>query len=34
MFDIGATEILLIGVIGLIVLGPERLPVVARNVGF
>jgi Tat protein translocase TatB subunit len=33
MFDIGATEMLLIGVIGLIVLGPERLPVLARNVG-
>jgi sec-independent protein translocase protein TatB len=33
MFDIGFTEILLIGVISLVVLGPERLPVVARSIG-
>ncbi|MDP6969357.1 MAG: Sec-independent protein translocase protein TatB [Gammaproteobacteria bacterium] len=33
MFDVGFTEIVLIGIIGLIVLGPERLPVAARTVG-
>jgi len=33
MFDIGFWEISLIGVIALIVIGPERLPGVARNVG-
>ncbi len=32
MFDgIGFTELLLIGVIGLVVLGPERLPVAVRT---
>lgn len=34
MFDVGFWELLLVGVIALIVLGPERLPVVARKVGF
>lgn len=33
MFDIGFLELLVIGVLGLLVLGPERLPVAARNVG-
>lgn len=33
MFDIGFGELLLIGLIGLLVLGPERLPGVARTVG-
>ncbi len=33
MFDIGFWEIALIGVIALIVIGPEKLPSVARNVG-
>jgi sec-independent protein translocase protein TatB len=33
MFDIGFSELLLIGVVALIVLGPERLPKVARTVG-
>lgn len=33
MFDIGLLELLLIGVVGLLVIGPERLPAVARNVG-
>lgn len=33
MFDIGFWEITVLAVIGLIVLGPERLPVVARTVG-
>lgn len=32
MFDIGFSEILLVFVIGLIVLGPERLPVAVRTV--
>ena len=32
MFDIGFTELLLIGVISLLVLGPERLPKAARTV--
>ena len=33
MFDIGFSEILLVAVIALVVIGPERLPGVARNVG-
>lgn len=33
MFDIGFWELATLGVIGLIVLGPERLPVVARTMG-
>ena len=33
MFDIGFTELMLVGVIGLVILGPERLPVAARTVG-
>jgi sec-independent protein translocase protein TatB len=33
MFDIGFTELMVIGVIALIVIGPERLPRVARTVG-
>ena len=33
MFDIGVTEIFLIGVVALIVIGPERLPRVAKTVG-
>lgn len=33
MFDIGFAELLVIGVLGLIVLGPERLPKAARTVG-
>ena len=33
MFDIGFLELLLIGIISLIVLGPERLPKAARTVG-
>jgi len=33
MFDIGFSELVLIGVIALIVIGPERLPEVARTVG-
>jgi sec-independent protein translocase protein TatB len=33
MFDIGFTEVLLLAVISLLVLGPERLPRVARTLG-
>ena len=33
MFDIGFWELTVLGVIALIVLGPERLPVVARTLG-
>jgi sec-independent protein translocase protein TatB len=32
MFDIGFWELLLISIIGLVVLGPERLPVAIRTV--
>ena len=32
MFDIGFWELMLIAVMGLIVLGPERLPVAIRTV--
>lgn len=33
MFDIGFAELFLLSLIGLLVLGPERLPAVARTVG-
>ena len=33
MFDIGFTELLLAGLVGLIVLGPERLPGAVRTAG-
>jgi sec-independent protein translocase protein TatB len=33
MFDLGFWELLLIGTIALLVIGPERLPEVARTVG-
>jgi sec-independent protein translocase protein TatB len=33
MFDIGFSELFLIGVVALIVIGPERLPKVARTAG-
>jgi sec-independent protein translocase protein TatB len=33
MFDIGFSEILIIAVVALIVIGPERLPKVARTLG-
>ena len=33
MFDFGFTELLVIGVVALVVLGPERLPEVARTAG-
>lgn len=33
MFDIGFTELVVIGIVALIVIGPERLPKVARTAG-
>ncbi|WP_043769581.1 Sec-independent protein translocase protein TatB [Algiphilus aromaticivorans] len=33
MFDLGFWELLFVGVIALVVLGPERLPVAARTLG-
>jgi sec-independent protein translocase protein TatB len=33
MFDIGFSELMVIAVVALIVIGPERLPKVARTVG-
>lgn len=33
MFDISFTELLVVGVIALVVIGPERLPKVARTIG-
>jgi sec-independent protein translocase protein TatB len=33
MFDIGFSEIVLIGVVALVVIGPERLPKTARTLG-
>lgn len=33
MFDVGLSELLVIGLVGLIVIGPQRLPEVARAAG-
>ena len=33
MFDVGFAELFLLALIGLLVLGPERLPRVANNIG-
>ncbi len=33
MFDVGFSELIVIGVVALVVIGPERLPRVARTVG-
>lgn len=33
MFDVGFSELFVIGIVALIVIGPERLPRVARTVG-
>ena len=33
MFDIGFSELLVIGVVALIVIGPEKLPRMARTIG-
>lgn len=34
MFDIGFWELVLLGLVALLVLGPERLPAAARTAGF
>lgn len=33
MFDFGFSELVVIGAVGLVVLGPKRLPIVARQIG-
>lgn len=33
MFDIGFTELLMLAIIGMVVIGPERLPTAARSIG-
>lgn len=33
MFDIGFTELLMLAIIGMVVIGPERLPAAARSIG-
>src|SRR4051812_48588212 len=33
MFDVGFSELIVIGIVALIVIGPERLPKVARTLG-
>ena len=33
MFDVSFTELMVIGVVALVVIGPERLPKVARTLG-
>ena len=33
MFDVGFVELLVLGVLGLLILGPERLPGVAKTIG-
>lgn len=33
MFDMGFAEMMLIGIVALLVIGPERLPAVARSAG-
>ena len=33
MFDVGFSELVLIAVVALVVIGPERLPKVARTIG-
>jgi len=34
MFDVGFSELVMVGLIALLVIGPERLPKVARIAGF
>ena len=34
MFDVGFSEVVIIAIIALVILGPERLPKVARTIGF
>ncbi|WP_447742564.1 Sec-independent protein translocase protein TatB [Pseudomonas laurentiana] len=33
MFEVGFSELLLVGIVALLVLGPERLPLAARTLG-
>ena len=33
MFDVGFSELLVIGIVALVVIGPEKLPAVARTLG-
>ncbi|NIN34907.1 MAG: twin-arginine translocase subunit TatB [Gammaproteobacteria bacterium] len=33
MFDIGFWELVLIGIVGLLIIGPDKLPEVSRNLG-
>lgn len=33
MFDIGFSELLVVAILGLLLIGPEKLPTVARRVG-
>ena len=33
MFDVGFSELMVIGIVALVVIGPERLPKVARTAG-
>ena len=34
MFDVGFSELVMVGLVSLLVIGPERLPKVARVAGF
>lgn len=34
MFDVGFSELVMVGLVSLLVIGPERLPKVARIAGF
>ncbi len=34
MFDVGFSELVMVGLVSLLVIGPERLPKVARMTGF
>lgn len=34
MFDISFAELVVIGIVALVVIGPERLPAVARTIGY
>jgi sec-independent protein translocase protein TatB len=34
MFEVGFSELVMVGLVSLLVIGPERLPKVARTVGF
>ncbi|MGB4498965.1 MAG: Sec-independent protein translocase protein TatB [Methylococcaceae bacterium] len=34
MFDVGFSELVMVGLVSLLVIGPERLPKVARMAGF